>query len=157
MIKDLYDSLIAPKMRKSRENWDNGSDDVCYINPDPDAQERADGKSRDRQKKADEMSDIEKDAWKSPGNCAKVCESEIAPEDSANKKKLLERSCFQYHWHDEVCCTAKSFKLGEPKRKPDDDDDLKAKWTSGWYMEGIQDWIDAMGECEKPAWKIPEL
>ncbi|KAI1424139.1 hypothetical protein F5Y12DRAFT_715670 [Xylaria sp. FL1777] len=156
MIKDLYDSLIAPKMQKTRENWDNGSDDVCYINLDPDAQERADGHDRDRQKGEDEMSEIEKNAWKSPENCAKVCESEMSEEDSDNKEKRLDRSCFQYSWHDEVCCTSKSFKLGEPKPKPKGVDS-KAKWTSGWYMEGIQDWIDAMGECTKPAWKIPEL
>ncbi|TGJ81491.1 hypothetical protein E0Z10_g7273 [Xylaria hypoxylon] len=156
MIKDLYDSLIAPKMRKTRENWDNGSDDVCYINPDPGAQERADGQARDRQRKEDEMSEIEKTAWKSPENCAKVCETEISAEDSDNKEKKLQRNCFQYRWHDEVCCTSKSFKFGEPKPKPAGLD-LKAKWTSGWYMEGIKDWIDAMGECTKPAWKIPEL
>ncbi|KAI0971608.1 glycosyltransferase family 31 protein [Xylaria arbuscula] len=156
LIKDLYDSLIAPKMQKTRENWDNASDDVCYINPDPDAQERTDGHYRERQKKEDEMSEIEKEAWKSPENCAKVCESEISEEDSADKEKRLNRECFQYRWHDDVCCTSKSFKFGEPKSKPEDDEP-KAKWTSGWYMEGIQDWIDAMGECTEPAWKIPEL
>ncbi|KAI1273451.1 hypothetical protein F5Y07DRAFT_253496 [Xylaria sp. FL0933] len=156
LIKDLYDSLIAPKMQQTRENWDNGSDDVCYINPDPDAQERADGHARDRQRKEDEMSEIEKEAWKSPENCAKVCESEISEEDSDNKEKRLSRECFQYLWHDEVCCTSKSFKLGEPKSKLQDGES-KEKWTSGWYLEGIQDWIDAMGECTKPAWKIPEL
>ncbi|KAI0414351.1 hypothetical protein F5X98DRAFT_349337 [Xylaria grammica] len=156
MIKDLYDSLIAPKMQKARENWDNGSDDVCYINLDPDAQERADGHSRGRQRKEEEMSEIEKEAWKSPENCAKVCESELSAEDSDDKEKRLNRNCFQYRWHDEVCCTSKSFKFGEPKAKPADDDS-KARWTSGWYMEGIKDWIDAMGECTEPAWKIPEL
>ncbi|KAI0534980.1 hypothetical protein GGR58DRAFT_480810 [Xylaria digitata] len=156
MIKDLYDSLIAPKMKKTRENWDNASDDVCYINPDPDAQDRADGQARDRQRKQDEMSEVEKVAWKSPENCAKVCESEISANDAGDKEKRLNRNCFQYRWHDEVCCTSKSFKLGEPKSKPSDDNS-KAKWTSGWYLEGIQDWIDAMGECTKPAWKIPEL
>ncbi|KAH8157230.1 hypothetical protein CIB48_g11012 [Xylaria polymorpha] len=157
MIRDLYDSLIAPKMQDTRENWDNGSDDVCYVNRDPEAQERAGGQAKDRQKKEDEMSDIEKEAWKSPENCAKVCETEIPDEDSDNKKKQRDRNCFQYRWHDEVCCTSKSFKLGEPKPKPADDADKKATWTSGWYLKGIHDWIEAMGECKEPAWKIPEL
>ncbi|KAI0206033.1 glycosyltransferase family 31 protein [Astrocystis sublimbata] len=157
LIKDLYDSLIAPKMQDIREHWDNGSDDVCYINRDPEAQERAGGRAKDRQKKEDEMTDIEKEAWKSPENCAKVCETEISDGDSGNKEKQMERNCFQYRWHDEVCCTAKSFKLGEPKSKPSDENDQKAKWTSGWYMKGIHDWIEAVGECKKPAWKIPEL
>ncbi|KAI8629851.1 glycosyltransferase family 31 protein [Xylariaceae sp. FL1651] len=152
MIRDLYESLIAPKMQDTRENWDNGSDDVCYINPDPDAQERADGQARERQKTEDEMSAIEKEAWKSPENCAKVCESEILESDSYDKDVTLGRSCFQYRWHDDVCCTAKSFKFGEPK-----DDDSTTKWTSGWYLKGINDWIDATGKCTKPAWKTPEL
>ncbi|KAJ8130399.1 hypothetical protein O1611_g3233 [Lasiodiplodia mahajangana] len=156
LIKDLYDSLIAPKMRETREHWDNGSDDVCYINPAPDAQERADGHAKDRQRKEDEMSEIEKEAWKSPENCAKVCESEIPAEDSGNKEKQRDRQCFQYRWHDEVCCTSKSFKMGEPKPKASGGDS-KEKWTSGWYMKGIHDWIDAMGECTEPAWKVPEL
>lgn len=156
MIKDLYEGLIAPKMKSIRKDWDNLSDDVCYINPDPSAQDRADGQARDRQKKDDEMSEIEKQAWRSPENCAKVCESEIPEEDANNKDKKLTRSCFQYRWHDEVCCTARSFKLGEPKPAPEDDDE-KSRWTSGWYMKGINDWIGAMGECSKPAWKIPEL
>ncbi|KAI2624067.1 glycosyltransferase family 31 protein [Xylaria nigripes] len=157
MIRDLYDSLIAPKMQETRENWDNLSDDVCYINPDPEAQERADGSARDHQKNEDEMSEIEKEAWKSPENCAKVCESEIPEGDADDREKQLNRSCFQYRWHDEVCCTARSFKLGQPKTKPADEDDVKAKWTSGWYMKGIHDWIDAAGECKEPAWKVPEL
>lgn len=156
LMRDLYDSLIAPKMKKTRENWNNGANDVCYISRDADAQERADGQDRDRQKKEDEMSDIEKEAWKSPENCAKVCESEIAEEDSGDKEKQLNRNCFQYRWHEEVCCTSKSFKLGGPMEKPFDDNE-KAKWTSGWYLEGIQAWIDAMGECTEPAWKVPEL
>lgn len=155
-MRDLYESLIAPKMRETRENWDNGSDDTCYISREPDAQERADGQARDRQKKEDDMSAIEKEAWKSPENCAKVCESEIPEEASNDKKKQRDRNCFQYRWHDEVCCTSKSFKLGEPKSKAAGDDP-KAKWTSGWYKKGIQDWINAMGECKEPAWKIPEL
>ncbi|OTB16748.1 glycosyltransferase family 31 protein [Daldinia sp. EC12] len=144
LIRDLYDGLIRPKMQVSRENWDNLSDDVCYLNPDPEAQQRADGHSRDRQKKGEDMNDIEKEAWKSWENCAKVCESQDR-----------NRSCFQYRWHDEVCCTAKSFKLGAPKMPPDNGDS-KAKWVSGWHLKGINDWIDAMGECKKPAWKTPE-
>jgi len=155
MIRDLYESLIAPKMQKTREDWDNGSDDVCYINPDPEAQERADGQARDRQKKEEEMSEIEKEAWKSPRQCERVCESED-PESSDDKDKQLGRTCFQYRWHDEVCCTSKSFKLGQPKPEPTDDNS-KTRWTSGWYMKGIHDWIEAMGECKEPEWKTPEL
>lgn len=182
-------------MQVSRQNWDNLSDDVCYLNPDPQAQQRADGHFRDRQKKEGEMNEVEKVAWKSWENCAKVCESQDVPDEeewnmqgifnrenegpgaasnteiaedtspsdaaareawkkSMNEKKR-NRSCFQYRWHDEVCCTAKSFKLGAPKTEPDNSD-LKAKWVSGWHLKGINEWIDAMGECTNPTWKTPD-
>ncbi|KAI1812641.1 glycosyltransferase family 31 protein [Poronia punctata] len=156
MIRDLYESLIAHKIQKTREDWDNGSDDVCYLNPDPEAQERADGQARDRQKKEDEMSEIEKQAWKSPQDCEKVCEYELTEADAGDEEKQLGRNCFQYRWHDEVCCTSRSFKFGQPKPEPTDDD-TKTRWTSGWYIKGISDWINAMGECKEPAWKTPEL
>ncbi|KAI1438369.1 glycosyltransferase family 31 protein [Xylaria sp. CBS 124048] len=157
MMRDLYDSLIAPKMLDTREDWDNLSDDVCYINPDPVAQERANSQDRERQRNEDEMSEVEKEAWRSPEDCAKVCESEIPNDGSASRKERLERECFQYRWHDEVCCTSKSFKLGKPVAKPRWEADPRASWISGWYLAGIQDWIDAKGECKRPAWKTPEI
>ncbi|KAI1634840.1 glycosyltransferase family 31 protein [Biscogniauxia mediterranea] len=196
LIKDLYDSLIAPKMQVSRENWDNLSDDVCYINPDPTARRPTESHILDRKKNEDEMNEVEKEAWKSWENCAKVCASEDIPDEdeweaykvtsrqydgptattgTASlgdaspstvamrqewKTSLMERrrnrSCFQYRWHEEVCCTSKSFKLGTPKPAPSDDNP-GGKWMSGWYLKGINDWIDAMGECKEPAWKTPEL
>ncbi|KAI0141220.1 glycosyltransferase family 31 protein [Xylariaceae sp. FL1272] len=154
MIKDLYESLIAPKMKDTRENWNNLSDDVCYLKPDKEAQDKADGHDKDRQRKEEDLSEVEKNAWKSPEDCAKVCESEITGEDANDKQKNRDRKCFQYRWHDDVCCTSKSFKFGEPKAEPKDDS--KTKWTSGWYLKGIEDWIDAKGPCDKPAWKVPE-
>ncbi|RYP64962.1 hypothetical protein DL771_008531 [Monosporascus sp. 5C6A] len=194
MIRDLYHAFMAPKMQIQRSDWDNLSDDVCYVNPDPEAQQRAEGFERDRQKKESEMSDVEKEAWKSWENCAKVCESEIPEDDElesgilgrsdddgpakasdtnaaedtspsdrsareARKKAMDEkkknRTCFQYRWHNEVCCTSRSFKLGAPKSKPESDY-KKHRWMSGWHLKGINDWIDVMGDCKTPAWKQPE-
>ncbi len=194
MIKDLYEAFMAPKMQVSRSDWDNLSDDVCYLNPDPEAQERAQDFERDRQKPESEMTDIEKDAWKSWENCAKVCESEI-PEDGEFEAAMSERrddddpakasdtdaaqdtspsdwsareawkkfmnekkknrQCFQYRWHEEACCTSRSFRLGSPKAKPETGY-TKHRWMSGWHLKGISDWIDVMGDCKDPAWKKPE-
>ncbi|KAI2625571.1 glycosyltransferase family 31 protein [Hypoxylon sp. NC1633] len=195
LIKDLYDALIRPKMQVSRQDWDNLSDDVCYLNPNPDAQRHAEGHLRDRQKKEHEMNEVEKEAWKSWENCAKVCESQDVPDEEwegqgivarkndghgttdstesaedtspsdaaaraawkkAMNEKKRNRSCFQYRWHEETCCTAKSFKLGAPKAAPEHGNS-KEKWVSGWHLKGINEWIEAMGECKKPAWKTPEL
>lgn len=186
-------------MQVLRQDWDNLSDDVCYINPEPSAQARAGGHEKDRQKKKEEMTTIEMEAWKSAENCARVCEEEDVPDDDEwdpkqktvprgpdntesaatasdtekaedtgpsdeatreQRKQALndrkkKRTCFQYRWHDEVCCTAKSFKLGAPKAKPSQDKPNE-RWTSGWDLKGINDWIDAMGECKEVAWKTPE-
>lgn len=166
-MKDLYDGLIAPKLQETRHDWDNLSDDTCYVNPDPDAQARAEGYQRDRQKKPEDMHDVEKEAWKSWENCAKVCALEDVTDDEeaaekgddaaavkeANNVKKRNRTCFQYRWNNEVCCTSRSFKLGAPKKRADSP---KERWMSGWHLKGINDWIDAMGPCETPAWKAPE-
>ncbi|KAI0134219.1 hypothetical protein BJ170DRAFT_190808 [Xylariales sp. AK1849] len=201
MMKDLYNALVSPKMQVQRQDWDNLSDDVCYINPDPAAQGQAEEDVRGRQKEAEEMTEVEKEAWKSPEHCSRVCEEEDAPdeedwdatqpqkvvprhnshpEDDANaatakdtekaedtgpsdaaardqwhqalSEKKRNRTCFQYRWHNEQCCTARSFKLGAPKAKPDSD---KERWVSGWDLKGINDWIGAMGECEEIAWTVP--
>jgi hypothetical protein len=201
MIKDIYDALVGPKMTVQRQDWDNLSDDVCYINPDPDVQHRAEDHIRERQKKEEDMSDIEKVAWKSASHCSRVCEDEdvededewlakqkvvprvstdpekdaataqdtekaedSGPSDAAAREqwhktmseRKKNRTCFQWRWHDEQCCTARSFKMGAPKAKPEKSDNSKDKWVSGWDLKGINDWIDAMGEC-KVAWKTPEL
>ncbi|KAK6214242.1 hypothetical protein LQW54_004669 [Pestalotiopsis sp. IQ-011] len=200
LIKDLYQGLIAPKMQVQRKDWDNLSDDVCYINPDASAQARADGHEKGRQKNKDELTAVEKEAWKSPDHCARVCEDEDVPDDdewelppeqilardpteeesaavssdtekaedtgpsdeamreqwkTQIREKKKSRTCFQYRWHDEVCCTSRSFKLGAPKKKPGQDKS-KERWVSGWDLKGINDWIEAVGECEVE-WKTPEL
>ncbi|KAI1341363.1 hypothetical protein F5Y15DRAFT_354355 [Xylariaceae sp. FL0016] len=195
MMKDLYNSLVRPHMQVLRENWDNLSDDVCYLNPDPAAQENVDGSLRDRMKDKGELNEFETEAWSSPESCAKICASEDIADDEDWEHRILarkeantatanntenagdtdpsdafvreawrntmnekkrNRTCFQYRWHDDVCCTSRSFKLGAPKASPGDGEE-KARWISGWHLKGINDWIDAMGDCDGPTWTTPEL
>ncbi|KAH8671204.1 hypothetical protein BX600DRAFT_434328 [Xylariales sp. PMI_506] len=198
LIRDIYDALVAPKMQVMRHDWDNLSDDVCFVNPEMEAE----GAERDRQKDESEMTAIEKDAWKSAEHCAKVCAQEDVQDEedwdlanmaqhpstedggiaasgdmddtemrdengqynrtdialdketwrNAMTEKKKNRTCFQYRWHDGVCCTSASFKMGEAKARPEVE---KERWISGWNLKGINDWIAAMGECE-PEWKVPE-
>ncbi|KAM0287244.1 hypothetical protein ACHAQH_000558 [Verticillium albo-atrum] len=70
----------------------------------------------------------------------------------------LDRRCFQYRYHNGVCCTGRSFKLGTPRREAKGNmaDKPSDVWHSGWHMQGIQDWIAAKGECDGPRWKIPD-
>jgi hypothetical protein len=76
LIKDLYEAFVGPKIIEYREDWDNLSDDVCYIDPDEEAQDSADKGLRERQKKEEDKNGVEKKAHKSPDHCARVCEYE---------------------------------------------------------------------------------
>ncbi|KAG7118274.1 hypothetical protein HYQ44_005417 [Verticillium longisporum] len=70
----------------------------------------------------------------------------------------LDRRCFQYRYHNGICCTSRSFKLGAPRReaKGNKIDKPTDVWHSGWHLQGIEDWIKAKGECDEPRWKIPD-
>lgn len=176
-IKDIYHAFMSPHLVSLRPEWDNGSDDVCYIASDGESQDKADDKARDRQKPEHEKSFAEKKAHVSPAACAKVCEAaglDISEEEYTGLTSDVERgqlihrkydgkvnsekgddfkrnrSCFQWNYHKGACCTSRSFKLGTPKRQSKDDD----KWTSGWFVKGINDWINARGECDVE-WKNP--
>ncbi|ROT41193.1 hypothetical protein SODALDRAFT_322382 [Sodiomyces alkalinus F11] len=81
LMKDLYYAFIANKMINYRAHWDNLSDDVCYIDPDPAIFNHLDDKMKRRQKKRSDLNRIEKEAHKSVAHCAKVCEYEGLPVD----------------------------------------------------------------------------
>lgn len=166
-MKDLYNTFVAPKMVAAREDWDNLSDDVCYGDPSPEVQMRMDPTLRGRQKPSEELNDVEKEAHLSPDHCARVCSyeddeneaasvgegSEAIRMQSPQKRQLVEeRQCFQHRYHEGVCCTSKSFKLGAPKTVGAPEEE---KWYSGWYLKGIEDWISAAGECGEPFWINP--
>ncbi|EHK27156.1 glycosyltransferase family 31 protein [Trichoderma virens Gv29-8] len=136
-IREMYYAFFAPKMVSFRKDWDNLSDDTCYIAPDEESQKKATQQQRDRQVKEGDKNVVQKYAHNSPAACAKVCEA-------------ADRKCFQWRFQKNVCCTAKSFKLGKPKKEKNDGD----KWTSGWFVRGINDWIETKGECPVE-WKNP--
>lgn len=174
-IKDMYQAFFAPHLKAHRLDWDNLSEDTCYIGPEREDQDRAGGGERDRQKEEFSKNAIEKRAHMSAAACAKVCESagldfsdeEIAAfPNEAERDKFIrgkydekagdtewhkERRCFQWRYHNGACCTASSFKFGTPREESNKDE----RWLSGWFVDGINDWIDAVGEC-KPEWKDPQ-
>lgn len=166
---------MAPHIREHRLDWDNLADDTCYISPDPGAQERAGGHEKGRQKDELQKSVIEARAHLSPAACSKVCEAaglDILESDlegikdeaerdtfvrNKYKQKLEEdpnwgkdRHCFQWRYNRGICCTASSFKLGKPKYE----EKVEERWMSGWFIDGINDWISAKGDC-KPEWRTP--
>lgn len=174
-IREMYYAFFAPKMVSYRKDWDNLSDDTCYIAPDEESQKKATGQQRDRQVKEGDKNVVQKYAHNSPAACAKVCEAaglDIPTEEfekletETDRGKLIrakydekaggdvgfkkDRKCFQWRFQKNVCCTSKSFKLGKPKKEKNDGD----KWTSGWFVKGINDWIETKEECPLD-WRNP--
>ncbi|KAF5966417.1 hypothetical protein FBULB1_11663 [Fusarium bulbicola] len=171
-IREMYHQFWAPQLEAEHEEWDNLSDDVCYVGFGPEAQGKATDHQKGRQKKENEKNAIEQHAHRSKEHCAMVCEAEnldISEDDYYNLKDDKERNemirsrysqkkdnkewhagrrCFQWRYHNNVCCIARSFKRGKPRKEPKPEE----KWTSGWFVQGINDWIDAKGDCT-PKWK----
>lgn len=155
-----------------RGSWDNLSDDVCYIAPDAESQNRAGEHEKHRQKPQKDKKAVERHAHESPASCAKVCEAagldinedeyegmesnvdrsmHIREKYGQRRKELefrKERSCFQWRYNRGACCTSRSFKLGSPRREDADEN----RWTSGWFVKGIDDWVEARAQCDKVAW-----
>lgn len=164
---------MAPHLVSFRGNWDNLSDDVCYIAPEEEHQNRAGEHEKARQKQQQDKDVVERHAHESPAACAKVCESAGLGineeeyehiESSADKAAFIrgkydarrhdegfrrDRSCFQWRYNRGACCVSRSFKLGKPRREDKNED----KWTSGWFLKGINDWVEARENCDKVDWK----
>ncbi|RGP64069.1 glycosyltransferase family 31 [Fusarium longipes] len=173
-IREMYHEFWGPKLKSEQDEWDNLSDDVCYIGFGSEAQAKASDHQKNRQRKESEKNAVEQQAHRSKEHCAKVCESDglgisendyYSLKDDNERNKMIKnrynqkrrdknwntsRRCFQWRYHNNVCCVAKSFKRGKPRKeqKPEE------KWTSGWFVQGINDWIDAKGDCT-PNWKDP--
>ncbi|KAG9249973.1 glycosyltransferase family 31 protein [Emericellopsis atlantica] len=179
LIKDIYEAFMAPSLTQFRQDWDNLSDDTCFIGPHQVDQENAGDTEKSRQKLEREKTIVEKEAHKSPTACAKVCEADklMIPEDEylalsddikkdhylqeKYEKRIREdvggvfrrgRSCFQWRYHQGACCISQSFKLGMPRHGAVEDE-----WTSGFFVKGIKQWIEARGECLHPDWREPYL
>lgn len=105
-------------MASEKEDWDNISDDVFY---------RAPGVEGNRQKKTEEMSQLEKEAYLSFENCAKACDEQA--------------KCYQFLYVDQVCSFAFSFRFGK----------RSSSHKSGWPMERIARFQKSKA-CKKPQW-----
>jgi hypothetical protein len=159
-----------------RENWDNTAYDTCYIGPEKEDQAKAGGEDIKRQKAHKDKSIVERQAHESADACARVCEAEGVEIDDGTYEALgtesernwflrvqfrrqasnggfkKARKCFQWRYRDGVCCTGSSFVLGKPKPHKE----KEATMTSGWFVEGIENWIDVHGQCSNGTeWKEP--
>lgn len=184
LLKDLYQAFVANKLVESRTHWDNMADDVCYADPDPAVRARLDVKLTRRIKNSG-LNGVERDAYRSLAHCAQVCQYEgyVDAEDQdetaitkqgdlakrapitdkilkapKGSKNPLDRRCFQYRYHNGVCCTGRSFRLGAPRREVEGNVEDKPEdvWHSGWHLDYINEWIEAKGDCPAPRWKVPD-
>lgn len=172
-IKDRYQAFMAPHVVPFRDAWDNLSDDVCYISRDEEAQKRAGDHEKARQKPENEKNVVERHAHESPATCAKVCEAAGLEIDEYEYERIesnvdrgmhiqarlnerrhdesfkKNRTCFQWRYNRGACCVSRSFRLGRPRRE----DREEGTWTSGWFLSGVDDWVDAWAQCDKVDWK----
>lgn len=147
-LRDIYHAFVAPNLVSRRPKWNNLAEQTCFATA-------KDGETV-----------IEKQAHESPEACARVCVAEGLEVDeeaytkletdedrdwyleqrfhrqSKNNDKPPERKCFQWRYKDNKCCISDNIRLGYPVRAKDEGDA-----TSGWFVEGIQQWVDAHGGC----------
>ncbi|KAJ0326648.1 hypothetical protein COL5a_006836 [Colletotrichum fioriniae] len=118
-IKDIYHEFFAPP------------DDRFFL--DESANKHQDWQLN-RAKKED-LTEEEKVAHLSFGNCRKACEA--------------DRSCFSFQYKDGVCGFSWAWKLGHPVKRESTDE---KRTMSGWAVEKINAWIEQQGECGPVKW-----
>ncbi|KAL7623669.1 hypothetical protein AAE478_005221 [Parahypoxylon ruwenzoriense] len=139
-FRDIYAEFIASKLVARRDNWDNLSGDVLYL--DPDTKDQHEQRQRDLSKNLnpqhqDRLSTAEREAPRSFEHCRRVCDE--------------ARDCFQFSYHAGLCAYGRSFRLGKPATKVGRKDQ---KWISGWAVDRIQAWVSEKGQCEEPVWPL---
>ncbi|KAI1656263.1 glycosyltransferase family 31 protein [Daldinia decipiens] len=135
-FKDVYHEFVAPKLMARRDDWDNLSDDVLYL--DLEHSERYPKWQRDSAKKPHQQiraAAVELDAHKSFEHCRKLCDS--------------NHDCFQFSYRAGACAYNKSFRLGKPAPKVNNEEE---KWVSGWNIERIRAWVERQGQCKETVW-----
>lgn len=172
----MYHTFFAPKLTSQRQDWDNLSWDKCYIAQNAPSQDKAQPDEIKRQVPESEKNAVERRAHIGPKSCSLVCVAEgidisneeydaVYPDEQKRETFVMdkyderskvkawnkERKCFQWRFHDGVCCTSRSFKLGAPRREKEE----AKKWVSGWFVRGIENWVGARGDCGKIEWKDP--
>ncbi|KHN94099.1 uncharacterized protein MAM_08029 [Metarhizium album ARSEF 1941] len=128
-IKDVYDRFVANHLRESRSDWDNGSEDVYYL----DREAKSYGESELDKAKTGDLSAQEREAHKSSAGCKEACYS--------------QEDCFQWRHRDGICGLAYGkIRLGDAVKG---DGDEVTRSSSGWHMERINKWVDEQGSCHE--------
>ena len=132
-IRDIYQQFLQDQLPKTRNDWDNMSDDVYYLNSTAPGAKGWDS----RKVKTEGLSKLEQKAHSSFDDCRIACRS--------------LSNCLQYRYYQGVCSTSSKIKHGQPKQsegKPDAED----HWISGWDLEKIEAWVREHDECGEVVW-----
>ncbi|KFH42374.1 hypothetical protein ACRE_069110 [Hapsidospora chrysogenum ATCC 11550] len=140
-IRDIYQHFVQGELPRTREGWDNMSDDVHYLNTTaPGADKWKSGKV-----KTEGLSQLEQEAHLSFHNCRLACQN--LPD------------CLQCRHHGGVCSMSTTVKHGRPAQNKsagaEEDTEEDDRWMSGWDLERIEAWVRGHEECGEVVWPTP--
>lgn len=138
IFREVYDEFIGNKIQPLRVDWDNAADDWFLIDFD-----RTDYMWEPwrlgRATKNEHKTEAEKTAHISWENCRAAC--------------LEHEYCYMFNWHNQCCSMHRSWKLGKPVKKEEDEN---MRTISGWNMDKIKAWIEQLGQCgDRVEWPEP--
>ncbi|GJN74520.1 hypothetical protein PLICBS_008611 [Purpureocillium lilacinum] len=125
-IKDLYHEFVEDQLVVSRNDWNNLSDDVFYLNKSASAYSDWE---LGRAKKGD-LTALEAVAHRSFEDCRKAC-------DGAS-------DCLQYRFWNGICSFSKTIKHGNPTKL---EKEVWWRFKSGWNLKRIKEWVTAHDTC----------
>lgn len=131
LLKDIYKEFLEPRLEARRNDWDNLSEDVYYL--DPNAHKYEDWQLKRVHK--EDLSDRELNAHRSFQDCANMCDE--------------VEDCYQFRFQNGICSYHKGFLLGHPKKKESMEEQ---RWMSGWPVGKIKSWVESHQVCEEIPW-----
>jgi hypothetical protein len=144
-FKTLFHEFLEPYLQTRRDDWDNLSSDLWYLNATAAEEQRAkeeaksedandglhfDDSEIDRSKSKNwRLSDEEEVAYVNVESCEKACET--------------MSDCMQWKYRSGLCMLDKRASLGRPLVENDN----AKKFTSGWMVDRIKEWANKE-ECK---------
>ncbi|KAM4059198.1 glycosyltransferase family 31 protein [Hirsutella rhossiliensis] len=134
-IKDLYHRFVKDQLMARRDDWDNLSDNVFYLNSS--AYEYLDWEKK--KAKTENLSALEMLAHESFDDCRRACHS--LPE------------CLQFRFYHGICAISHTIKHGHPtKQEPYQ----HWRFMSGWNVKRIEEWVEEHDDCGEVEFPIED-
>lgn len=134
LFSEVYREFFGPRLQAVRDDWDNASEDWFYLDRDS-AEHEWEAWRLARSPADEDKTEAERTAHASADECRAAC--------------LEHPECLQYRWHDECCAMHRSFRVGKPVKRAEDDG---KRQMSGWDVDKIELWIAENSDCEERVW-----